>query len=358
MNTLLMLFLFVPILAVLLLGLNLLLAAHKPDEAKVSAYECGFSPVYGQTRSTFQIHFFIVALLFLIFDLEVLLLYPLAVTLYQVSVFGFFVALIFFIVLTIGFILEIGSGAISIKNSDIKNSYYPHPNYNSYKNKRVLTIKQQKATFRTSAVYSKENLKDNSYWETIYEKDRGQETNNPHIIAKRHITKRGLTDAKIINLVQSQSGHTINQEELDKLSSIKPVSILFDDLGVKTKNHEQIISSRAYNAKVRSKLNRYIGGTSTSIAGVYIWTNLKTGEQNVGSSINLYERLRSYFYPSTIIKGKRLINQSMKTFGIKNFKLDIYIIDTTEMENKKIKAVTLCLEQYYIFILKPSLNKK
>ena len=125
MNTLLILFLFVPILAILLLGLNLLLAAHKPDEAKVSVYECGFSPVYGQTRSTFQIHFFIVALLFLIFDLEVLLLYPLAVTLYQVSVFGFSVALIFFIVLTIGFILEIGSGAISVKNSDIKNSNYP-----------------------------------------------------------------------------------------------------------------------------------------------------------------------------------------------------------------------------------------
>jgi len=115
-----MLFIFVPILAILLLALNLLLAAHKPDEAKVSAYECGFSPVYGQTRSTFQIHFFKVALLFLIFDLEVLLLYPLAVTLYQVSVFGFSVALLFFIVLTIGFILEIGSGAISMKNSDIK----------------------------------------------------------------------------------------------------------------------------------------------------------------------------------------------------------------------------------------------
>ena len=49
MNTLLMLFIFVPILAGLLLGLNLLFAAHKPDEAKVSAYECGFSPVYGQT---------------------------------------------------------------------------------------------------------------------------------------------------------------------------------------------------------------------------------------------------------------------------------------------------------------------
>jgi len=117
MNTILMLFIFVPILAVLLLSLNFLFSTHKPDEAKVSAYECGFSPVYGQTRSTFQIHFFLVALLFLIFDLEVLLLYPLAVTLYQVSVFGFSVALLFFIVLTIGFILEIGSGAISMKNN-------------------------------------------------------------------------------------------------------------------------------------------------------------------------------------------------------------------------------------------------
>ena len=117
MNTLLMLFLIVPILAILLLGLNLLLAAHKPDEAKVSVYECGFSPVYGQTRSTFQIHFFLVALLFLVFDLEILLLFPIAVTLYQVSMFGFSIALIFFIVLTIGFVLEIGSGAIKVTSS-------------------------------------------------------------------------------------------------------------------------------------------------------------------------------------------------------------------------------------------------
>jgi NADH-ubiquinone oxidoreductase chain 3 len=121
MNTLLMLFLIVPILAILLLGLNLLLAAHKPDEAKVSAYECGFSPVYGQTRSTFQIHFFLVALLFLVFDLEILLLFPIALTLYQVNMFGFAVALIFFIVLTIGFILEIGSGAIKITSIEILN---------------------------------------------------------------------------------------------------------------------------------------------------------------------------------------------------------------------------------------------
>ena len=112
MSNLLFLFIFIPILSFVLLALNILLAPHRPDESKISAYECGFLALPEQTRSTFQIHFMIVALLFLIFDLEILLLFPIAVSLYQVGTFGFSVALIFFIVLTIGFILEIGSGAI------------------------------------------------------------------------------------------------------------------------------------------------------------------------------------------------------------------------------------------------------
>jgi len=120
MSNLFFLFIFVPILALVLLALNVLLAPHRPDEAKVSAYECGFSPVYGQTRSTFHIHFYLVGMLFLIFDLEIILLFPIAVTLYQVSTFGFSIALIFFIVLTIGFVLEIGSGAIELSNINFK----------------------------------------------------------------------------------------------------------------------------------------------------------------------------------------------------------------------------------------------
>ena len=218
-------------------------------------------------------------------------------------------------------------------------------------------------TFNSSTVYSKENLKDltiNSSWITIQilEKNRELKTNNFYNIARRYIFKGGLIDAKLINLVLSHLGHTINQEELDKLSSIKPVSILFDDLEVinKNKTHEQIISSSAYNAKLRSKLYVHIGGASTRIAGVYIFTNLKTGEQYVGCSINLYTRLRSYFTPSILNEGNRQINKNMKTFGIQNFKLYIYKIDTTGMENSKIRAVTLCLEQYYIFNLNPSLN--
>ena len=111
------LFIFVPILSVLLLGLNLLLAPSRPDESKVSPYECGYSPILGQTRTVFHIHFYVVAMLFLIFDLEILLLFPLAVSLYHVSVFGFSIAIVFFSILTIGFVLEIGSGAIKFTDS-------------------------------------------------------------------------------------------------------------------------------------------------------------------------------------------------------------------------------------------------
>ena len=112
------LFVLVPILALVLLALNLLLSPRLPDESKVSPYECGFSTIYGQTRNIFHIHFYIVAMLFLVFDLEILLLFPIGVTLYQVSSFGFSIALIFFVILTIGFILEIGSGAIELIDQD------------------------------------------------------------------------------------------------------------------------------------------------------------------------------------------------------------------------------------------------
>ena len=116
MNNLFFFIIFVPILALFLLALNILLAVHRPDESKVSSYECGFQVIAGQTRSAFQIHFYIIAMLFLIFDLEIVLLFPVATTLYQVSTFGFSIAIIFFIILTIGFVLEIGSGAIRLTN--------------------------------------------------------------------------------------------------------------------------------------------------------------------------------------------------------------------------------------------------
>jgi NADH:ubiquinone oxidoreductase subunit 3 (subunit A) len=116
MNTLLVLFIFIPILISILLFLNFLLAPSNVDAEKISIYECGFTSVYGQTRKPFHINFYVVAIFFLVFDLELILLFPIAVCLTQVGLYGFTVAIIFFVVLTIGFIMEISSGALKINN--------------------------------------------------------------------------------------------------------------------------------------------------------------------------------------------------------------------------------------------------
>jgi len=116
-------FIFVPILAVILLGLNLVFAPHNPYEEKDSAFECGFHSFLGQNRSEFSISFFIFALLFLLFDLEILLVYPYIVSAYVNGIFGLIIMLIFFLVLTLGFAFELGKNALTIESrqtSDIK----------------------------------------------------------------------------------------------------------------------------------------------------------------------------------------------------------------------------------------------
>lgn len=121
MNNFIILLFLVPILALALLLLNVLLAVHHPDAEKVSAYECGFISIAGQTRTQFQIHFFLVALLFLVFDLEIILLFPAALTLYQIGFYGFSIFIIFLVILTLGFVLEIASGAIKITSNSLTN---------------------------------------------------------------------------------------------------------------------------------------------------------------------------------------------------------------------------------------------
>lgn len=81
----------------------------------------GMPVLQTQTRESFQIHFVVVAMLFLMFDLELVLLLPLGVTLSKISTFGFAVAVLFFLILTVGFILELGSNAISISPNHNKN---------------------------------------------------------------------------------------------------------------------------------------------------------------------------------------------------------------------------------------------
>ena len=109
-------FLFIPILAIILLALNLILAPHNPYQEKDSAFECGFHSFLGQNRSEFSISFFIFALLFLLFDLEILLVYPYVVSAYQNGIFGLIIMLLFFLVLTLGFAFELGKNALSIES--------------------------------------------------------------------------------------------------------------------------------------------------------------------------------------------------------------------------------------------------
>jgi NADH-quinone oxidoreductase subunit A len=100
----------------LVIGLALLISpfviAYKnPDPEKVSAYECGFN-AFNDARMKFDVRFYLVAILFIIFDLEIAFLFPWAVAFGDIGLFGFWSMMVFLTVLTIGFIYEWKKGAL------------------------------------------------------------------------------------------------------------------------------------------------------------------------------------------------------------------------------------------------------
>src|ERR1700681_2166852 len=107
---------FIPVLAIILLAVNLIFAPHNPYMEKKTAFECGFHSFLGQNRTQFTISFFIFALLFLLFDLEILLIYPYTISAYNNSSYGLVIMLIFFILLTAGLIFELGKKALIISS--------------------------------------------------------------------------------------------------------------------------------------------------------------------------------------------------------------------------------------------------
>src|SRR3954452_463061 len=128
-------FIFIPLLAIILLAVNLIFAPHNPYKEKDSVFECGFHSFLGQNRTQFSISFFIFALLFLLFDLEILLIYPYIVSAYINSIYGLFMMLIFFLILTLGFTFELGKKALNIDT--IQNNIYSNNDLylNSFLNK-------------------------------------------------------------------------------------------------------------------------------------------------------------------------------------------------------------------------------
>jgi len=111
---------FIPIVGFLLLALNLVFAPHNPYQEKYSIFECGFHSFLGQNRTQFGVKFFIFALVYLLLDLEIVLTFPFAVSEYINNIYGLIITLIFIIVITIGFIYELGRNALKIESRQDK----------------------------------------------------------------------------------------------------------------------------------------------------------------------------------------------------------------------------------------------
>jgi len=98
-------------MAIAALAASFIIARQKPDPEKISAYECGFD-AFDDARGQFDVRFYLVAILFIIFDLEIAFLFPWAISLSDIGVFGFWSMMAFLGVLTIGFIYEWKKGAL------------------------------------------------------------------------------------------------------------------------------------------------------------------------------------------------------------------------------------------------------
>ena len=91
--------------------INFIFSPKNPDPEKLSTYECGFEP-FEDSRIEFDVRFYLVAILFIIFDLEIAFLFPWAISLGKIGTLGFFSMIIFLIILTVGFIYEWKKGAL------------------------------------------------------------------------------------------------------------------------------------------------------------------------------------------------------------------------------------------------------
>ncbi len=99
------------LIGVLPLALGKLLGPNRPDTEKLSPYECGFEP-FEDARMRFDVRYYLVAILFILFDLEITFLFPWAVVLKELGLFGFGAMLLFLAILVVGFIYEWKKGAL------------------------------------------------------------------------------------------------------------------------------------------------------------------------------------------------------------------------------------------------------
>src|SRR6478609_5691804 len=115
---------FVCIIALLFLAINLIFAPHNPYQEKYSIFECGFHSFLGQNRTQFGVKFFIFALVYLLLDLEILVIYPYGISVYENGIYGLIVVLIFIGIITAGFVFELGKNALKIDSRQSNNYFY------------------------------------------------------------------------------------------------------------------------------------------------------------------------------------------------------------------------------------------
>src|SRR6478735_2573313 len=123
MSSVTFLFVFVTILTIVFLLLNFILAPHNPYQEKYSIFECGFHSFLGQNRTQFGVKFFIFALVYLLLDLEILVIYPFGLSSYENGIYGLIIVLIFIGIITAGFVFELGKSALKIDSRQSSNYY-------------------------------------------------------------------------------------------------------------------------------------------------------------------------------------------------------------------------------------------
>lgn len=266
MNTLTLFILFIPVLVLVLLVINQFTAVSKPYSEKVSPYECGFTPL-GDARQKFSIQFYLVAILFIVFDIEVLFLFPFAVVLYESSIVAFWVAIIFLIILTIGFVYEWSKGA--------------------------LKFTAQSSSSSTSSSYS----------------------SGPQDLPKAHPFPNSSIQFQSVRRFSTLTGK--DHKDLSNshfklwtyLATVAPVRIY--------------LNTQTERLNILNELKGF--------TGIYLWYNRITSDFYVGSAKDLSNRLARYYRSSELnrIKGN-LIYASLLAYGHDNFSLYILEFTTKD----------------------------
>nr|YP_009262005.1 NADH dehydrogenase subunit 3 [Chrysoporthe austroafricana]AMX22080.1 NADH dehydrogenase subunit 3 [Chrysoporthe austroafricana] len=380
MSSMTLFILFVNIIAVLFLVLNLLFAPHNPYAEKFSSFECGFHSFLGQNRSQFNIKFFIFGLLFLLFDLEITLIFPFAVSQSTNGLYGLIIVLIFMILITLGFIFELGKGALKMdskqnlsdlsrKSTNSTISYLgegktnlscqgglyqlgtAHPNNPRLFSTCMSSTLNRLGMRRYSSLYSKRK----DFFKKIElsaRLDSKLSDKNPFTIVSSFLKKypyietaKNYITFELLNSIQGdpkRGNFNTTEAEFDILRNIKPKRFNFP-----------------LNEEALKDLKLTLGDKNRGSikAGVYIFTNKLNGYCYVGSSTQIAVRLLNNYLGNN--RKNRKIDIILKELKLDNFYLDVYILPDSMLEYKdtsKLKCLVLFLEQYYILYLNPEYN--